>query len=257
MNSIDIAAKSIGMTYGDGDELVSVLDKIDLTIEEGQFVCIVGPSGCGKTTLLRILMGLQLPTVGTVSVRPEQVKEGIAYVQQEAALLPWRTLLQNAALGLESRHPLNEPRIDFLQNLIEEYRLRGFESHLPSELSGGMRQRTAIVRALASRPRILYCDEPFSAIDFVGRLELNTRFKFMCKVEGITVVFVTHNIEEAIFLGDRVLVMRKSPSCIVAEYRPKLSIGAEDAVRCRASPEFGELFQKIWSDLKERNVNAV
>lgn len=256
MTSVDIKAESVSMAYGKGDDRVLVLDNINLAIEEGQFVCIVGPSGCGKTTLLRILMGLQRPTKGMVSVRTEQTNGGIAYVQQEAALLPWRTLLQNAALGLESKHPLNGPRIDFLQNLIEQYRLRGFESHLPSELSGGMRQRVAVVRALAGRPRILYCDEPFSAIDFVGRLELNTRFKFMCKVEGITVVFVTHNIEEAIFLGDRVFVMRKGPSRIVAEYRPKLSIDAEDAVKCRVSPEFGELFQNIWNDLKERTINA-
>jgi NitT/TauT family transport system ATP-binding protein len=130
------------------------------------------------------------------------------------------------------------------------FRLQGFENSYPAELSGGMQQRVAIIRALQSEPDILYCDEPFSAIDFVTRLYLNTEFKKKSRSLGCTTVFVTHNIEEAIFLGDRILVLNGSPCKIVADITPRLSLCQEDAVRCRLSPEFPKLFDEIWSKLE-------
>jgi ABC-type nitrate/sulfonate/bicarbonate transport system ATPase subunit len=249
-----VSAHNVGLRFMSEEGALQVLEKVSLQVEHGQLACIVGPSGCGKTSLLKLLVGLLKPSEGTIYVDPALLKGGAAYVQQSAPLLPWRTMLQNAALGLEVRSELTQARRQFLEALISEFGLKGFESSATSALSGGMKQRVAVIQALASKPRLLFCDEPFSAIDFVTRLELNTRFKFMCSVEAITTIFVTHNIEEAIFLGDVIFVMSGRPGRIVETYYPALSIGGEDAVRCRESPEFATLFMKIWSDLKERHV---
>lgn len=246
----DIIVEDLGKVFGTGDDTLKAIESVSFVVPRGRFLSIVGPSGCGKTTLLRILAGLMEPTTGTVKLAPERVNAGVAYIAQSALLLPWRTLLQNAALGLELKGPLSKARVERISSQVNRYGLGGFEKSLPAELSGGMAQRVAVVRALESRPHLLFCDEPFSAIDFVTRLSLNTRFKYMCGVQNITTVFVTHNIEEAIFLGDEVAVMSGRPARIVATYRPKLSVGSEDAVECRKSPEFTELFIQIWRDLK-------
>ncbi|WP_321471512.1 ATP-binding cassette domain-containing protein [uncultured Paludibaculum sp.] len=245
----DIVADNLGKVFSNGSESLTAIDSVSFTLARGRFLSIVGPSGCGKTTLLRMLAGLMEPTTGSVQLAPERVKAGVAYIPQSSMLLPWRTLLQNVALGLELKGPLSSSRVEKIVAEIHRYGLGGFENSLPNELSGGMAQRAAVVRALESRPHILFCDEPFSSIDFVTRLSLNTRFKYMCRVQTITTVFVTHNIEEAIFLGDEVAVMSGRPSRIVARYEPHLSIGSEDAVECRKSPEFSDLFVRIWRDL--------
>src|SRR5215213_545734 len=238
----DIVAIDVSMAFNRGNEKLVVLDSVSLTVVRGSFLSIVGPSGCGKTTLLRILAKLLIPTDGEVWIDPGQVKEGLAYVPQSPLLLPWRTLLQNASLGLELKGKLDPGKVERIKEQIEDFGLSGFEESITTELSGGMAQRAALIRALESKPRILFCDEPFSAIDFVTRLSLTTKFKFQCSVKKMTTVFVTHNIEEAIFLGDQVAVMSGRPGKIVATHSPNLSIGAQDAVECRQSPEFGQLF---------------
>jgi NitT/TauT family transport system ATP-binding protein len=200
---------------------------------------------------LKILAKLLVPTKGEVWIDPSQLKGGIAYVPQSPLLFPWRTLLQNASLGLELKGQLNSAGLERIKSMIEKYGLRGFEQSVPTELSGGMAQRVALIRALESKPRILFCDEPFSAIDFVTRLSLTTHFKFLCSVDKITTVLVTHNIEEAIFLGNKVIVMSGRPGRIIATHHPKLSVGSEDAVECRRAPEFGQLFVQIWKELKD------
>ncbi|MEK6303345.1 MAG: ATP-binding cassette domain-containing protein [Acidobacteriota bacterium] len=246
----DIVANDVSMAFTRGSEKLTALDSVSLTVLRGSFLSIVGPSGCGKTTLLRILAKLLTPTTGEVWIDPGQLKEGIAYVPQSPLLLPWRTLLQNAALGLELKGKLNAAKVERIKAEIQEFGLGGFEESVTAELSGGMAQRASLIRALESRPRILFCDEPFSAIDFVTRLGLTTRFKLLCGVHNMTTVFVTHNIEEAIFLGDQVAVMSGRPGKIVATHHPNLSIGSEDAVACRQAPEFAQLFAQIWEELK-------
>ena len=246
----DIIVNNLGKIFRNGKKTVTVLDSISFNVVRGHFLSIIGPSGCGKTTLLRILAGLIKPTTGSVQLAPDRVEAGVAYIPQTSMLLPWRNLVQNASIGIELKGPLSAARVERICGEIDQYGLGGFEKSLPAELSGGMAQRVAIIRALESRPRILFCDEPFSAIDFVTRLYLNTRFKFMCRVQGITMVFVTHNIEEAIFLGDEVAVMSGRYARIIKTYKPQLSIGAEDAVECKQSPEFGRLFVQLWEDLK-------
>jgi NitT/TauT family transport system ATP-binding protein len=249
----DIVANDVSMAFTRGGEKLVVLDSVSLEVIRGSFLSIVGPSGCGKTTLLRILAKLLTPTSGEVWIDPDQVKEGVAYVPQSPLLLPWRTLLQNASLGLELKGKLSPGKVERIKEQIEDFGLGGFEDSITTELSGGMAQRAALIRALESKPRILFCDEPFSAIDFVTRLSLTTKFKFQCSVKKMTTIFVTHNIEEAIFLGDQVAVMSGRPGRIVATHSPKLSIGGQDAVECRQSPEFGQLFSQIWEELKNGN----
>jgi len=250
MTEIDISIAGISAHYEGRNDAPAVLRDVTLDIQRGELCCLVGPSGCGKTTLVRILAGLHASYTGTFQIDTQRAENGLAYIQQFDAMLPWRTVLQNAGLGAEIRGSLTPVVLSRIRDAIRDYGLHGFENHLLTELSGGMRQRVAIISALESRPSILFADEPFSAIDFVTRLELNSRFKKMCRIFGITVVFVTHNIEEAIFLGDVVAVMSGRPGHIVATFRPKFSVGGEDAVRCRESPEFPILFNSIWSALR-------
>jgi NitT/TauT family transport system ATP-binding protein len=232
-----------------GKEPVHVIQNLSFTVERGDLLVIVGPSGCGKSTLLRILAGRDASTSGRVEYDAMR-KLRTATIEQAPALLPWRTAFQNACLGAEVRKKLNTTITDRVAEMFAEFELKGFEKHFPVALSGGMQQRVAIIRALESEPSILFCDEPFSAIDFVTRLKLNTEFKKLCRTIGCTTVFVTHNIEEAIFLGDVILVLSKRPCQIVKEIRnPQLSLFPEDAVKCRQSPEFGAYFDEIWKAL--------
>lgn len=223
------------------------LAPISFSIEPGQFVCFVGPSGCGKTTLLRLTAGLLKPSGGSVDLNGYSGTFG--YVSQEPILYPWRTVLQNAALGLEAVGEMARPRVAGLKQHLQAYGLGDFLNHLPHELSGGMKQRVAVVRALAHKPGLLLCDEPFSQIDFVNRLRLTAQFRFACRVLKSTVMLVTHNIEEAIFLGDRVLVLSGRPGALVADHRIELGVPKTDPVEVRRDPEFQHLFKLIWSQL--------
>jgi len=247
---VDIQVSRLSKQFDkpNGDSLAVIKD-ISFTIERGALVAIVGPSGCGKTTLLRILAGAEAETSGKVIYDQDRIRK-TATIEQAAALLPWRTAFQNACLGAEVRGRLNEVVTRRVGDLFKEFGLGEFKDSFPSTLSGGMQQRVAIVRALESEPRILFCDEPFSAIDFVGRLQLNTEFKKMCRLIGCTTVFVTHNIEEAVFLGDVILVLSKRPCEVIKVIRPQLSRFPEDAVKCRQSPEFEDHFNEIWQALK-------
>jgi NitT/TauT family transport system ATP-binding protein len=236
---------------------LDVLGPIDLAVSSGEFVTVVGPSGCGKTTLLRMLLGLESCTSGHVGIDRLRAEGGVAYVPQHAQLLPWRTMLQNAALGLELKHSMSDARMEFVADLTNRFGLSGFEHYYADKLSGGMKQRTSVIRALASRPNIMLCDEPFSAVDYVERLRLNAEMKHQCHVMGVTTLFVTHSIDEAIFLGQRVIVLTHRPAQIAAVYQPKFGTGQEDPAQARSDPAFQRLFESIWANLRggsgERN----
>lgn len=228
-----------------------IIDNISFNVNRNELLCIVGPSGCGKTTLLRIILELCEKDSGQVIFHSNNNYFKTAYIQQESQLLPWRTLKQNALLGAELRkNGMNKTIIERIQNRIVEYKLDGYEASLPSQISGGMKQRVDIIRALESRPEFLFCDEPFSAIDFVTRLQLSSKFKQMTMTYNTTTLFVTHNIEEAIYLGDRVIVLSKSPSKIVNIYEPNKANKTLNPVDYRQTQEFSELFSRIWQDLK-------
>ncbi len=252
---IIIAVKSINKSFTEDKSNITALKNISFEVLRGDLFCLVGPSGCGKSTLLKIILGLLKPDSGEVWINPKyrEKKYGgsISYIQQSSFLLPWRTMYQNTCLGTEINKDLSKAARLRVTSSIDKFDLRGLECRYPNTLSGGELQRAEIIRAIDARPQIVLCDEPFSAIDFVTRLRLNSHFKEMCKIiNKSTTLFVTHNIEEAIFLGDVIAVMSKKPGQIIKTYRPDKSIDRINAVKCRSQSKFQKLFENIWEDLK-------
>ncbi len=246
----DVRVSQVDKEFGVGSARRLALRNLSIDIQRSKTIAIVGPSGCGKTTLLRIIAGLEMPTNGSVWRHHSLELRKSIYVHQFPRLLPWRTMLQNASLGIEMTTRLGAGHVDHIRELIDRFGLHGFEAHYPNELSGGMQQRTALIRAMACRPGLMLCDEPFSSIDFVNRLTLSATFKYQCKIDGITTVVVTHNIDEAIFLGDVVYALTGRPGTVKRFWVPQFVAGRTDAIACRRSPEFARLFEEIWSELE-------
>ncbi|WP_166345660.1 ABC transporter ATP-binding protein [Phytoactinopolyspora limicola] len=193
---------------------IHALDRIDLEVHENEFVTLVGRSGCGKSTLLRIISGLIRPTVGAVRVAGEQVarpRRDVSVMFQRPALLPWRNVRKNVLLPVEMLGLDKRQYTDRAQALIELAGLAGFEEKLPHELSGGMQQRVSLVRSLIQRPKVLLMDEPFSALDALTREEMSVELQRVVAEESTTIVFVTHSIDEAVLLADRVVVLSPRP----------------------------------------------
>jgi len=257
----DIRVNNLNKFYSTESGEQKIFENLSFSIERESLVVFIGPSGCGESTLLRILLGAEEATYDELYVNNERFKR-TAGIEQSPALFPWRTAFQNAHVGVEiqkSRLRREGKEYDdtaFNKNVCDDFklfRLQGCENKYPHELSGGMQQRVAIIRALQSGPDLLFCDEPFSAVDFVTRLELNTEFKQKSKLMGCTTLFVTHNIEEAIFLADRILVFKGNPCTEFKEIRPQLGDYSENAVKCRLSPKFSDYFNEIWELLKYSN----
>jgi len=203
--SASVGLDAVYRHFGRGQSRVDVLTDVTLTIGAGEVVALLGPSGCGKSTLLRLIAGLDLPSAGSVTIDSEEVTDvdpHCAVVFQEPRLLPWRTLRENVKLG--ARGTKNDLDID---SLLAEVGLEGFETHLPKEVSGGMAQRTALARGLAGDPGVLLLDEPFAALDALTRLQMQDLLADVAQKSGATVVFVTHDIDEALHLADRVVVL--------------------------------------------------
>ena len=210
MSAIEVAGLVHG--FGEGSSRVRVLDGLDLRVEAGSFVSVVGPSGCGKSTLLHLLAGLAAPDRGTASVQGRA-----AYMPQGDALLPWRRALANAALGAEIRGvPPAEARAS-ARALFDRFGLQGFEASWPSQLSGGMRQRLALLRTFLTPADALLLDEPFGALDAITRRSFQQWLEGVWMEDGRTVVLVTHDVEEALLLSDRVVVLSPRPARVVAE----------------------------------------
>jgi NitT/TauT family transport system ATP-binding protein len=208
--------RGVSKIYGGSTPTETLVD-IDLTIEDGEFLSILGPSGCGKSTLLEILAGLQLPTSGEVWFGGEKLKgPGIerGVVFQDPSLYPWRTTYKNVELGLELRGVAKNERREAAQRYLDLVGLRGFEHKYPHHLSGGMKQRAGLARALANAPEVLLMDEPFGAVDHLTRLQLQDDLLKIWEAEKKTVVFVTHDVSEAVFLGDRVVLLSPRPGRI-------------------------------------------
>lgn len=210
------AINGVSKAYG-GAAPTATLSNIDLKIEDGEFLSILGPSGCGKSTLLEILAGLQLPTSGEVLFdgRPLQgpgIERGVVF--QDPSLYPWRTVFQNVELGLELRRLPKAERKERVQKYLDMVGLTGFEHKYPHHLSGGMKQRAGLARALAGAPKVLLMDEPFGAVDHLTRLQLQDDLLNIWEAEKKTVVFVTHDVSEAVFLGSRVVLLSPRPGRI-------------------------------------------
>lgn len=213
--------EKINMNFSDGRETIQVLNDINLDVKKGELITVLGPSGCGKSTMLNLIAGFEKPVTGEILFRGERV-EGPShergFVFQEPTLYPWLTIKDNVAFGLKMRK-VDEKTIEGLcSDFIKEVGLDGFEKRYPHEISGGMKQRAALARVLVNKPEMILMDEPLGALDAVTRKSMRSLIKNLWKHTGCTVIMVTHDIDEALELGTRVIVLKSRPSHIVKEY---------------------------------------
>lgn len=222
---------------------VKALEDINISVEENDFICIVGPSGCGKSTLLRIVASLETATKGKVIYRDKEITEptsDIGMVFQNYSLLQWRTVIDNIALGLEFKGVGKKERRDTAREYLKLINMESFEKAYPYELSGGMQQRVAIARALVNNPDVLLMDEPFGALDAHTRIILQEELLRIWETHKKTILFVTHSVDEAVYLSDKIIVMGKNPGVI----KEVIDVGI-DRPRDRANPEYGKLTSRI------------
>jgi NitT/TauT family transport system ATP-binding protein len=244
----EISLENIGMTYDADKAEAKALTGVDLQIERGEFISLLGPSGCGKTTLLRIIAGLLENTEGRAVVAgmtPQQARQNgeMGMVFQSAVLYDWRTVIKNVMLPMEIKRESEEKKYDTAMKMLELVGLSKFKDNYPCELSGGMQQRVSIARALTMSPHILLMDEPFSALDEFTREKLHDDLLAICRKREMTVIFVTHNISESVYLSDRVAVMSPHPGRISAVIEIKLE--RPRRAEMRNSPEYFEYITRI------------
>lgn len=240
--------------FGNGGEApLPVIGGVNFSVRSREFVAVVGPSGCGKSTLLNIMSGLLLPQGGSVSLDGKPltgITPRIGYISQSDSLLPWRTALANVELGMELRHVSKAERRDKAMTLFRQADLAGFENAYPYQLSGGMRKRVDIIKVLAMDPEIIFMDEPFASVDVFTREMLQSYILSLWQTTQRTVLFITHDLSEAIMLADRVLILTKRPARVKAEHPvdlPRPRVPGE----LRFNPAFIELHKRIWDDLQD------
>ncbi len=236
----------------------TALRDVDLAVQPQQFVALVGPSGCGKSTTLSLIAGLDAPTSGTVSVRGTPVAgvgKSVGFLFQRDALLPWKTVYENVALPLILRGIRGSAQRDRVADFVDRVGLRGFERNSPHELSGGMRKRVALAQTLVYDPEILLMDEPFSALDVQTRNLMEDELLALWQGSGKTVIFVTHDLEEAIALADQVVVMTAGPARVKATYDVDLP-RPRNVQDVRFDPRFIALYQAMWDDLRDEVLES-
>jgi NitT/TauT family transport system ATP-binding protein len=254
-----LVARGIGKTYGDAhhdpDSADAVIGEISFTLKPGEIVSLVGPSGCGKTTLLNLMSGLMRPTHGEVLWHGKplaDVPKGIGYMLQKDMLMSWRTTLANVTLGLELSGMRRTEREQKAHAMLRKVGLGAFHGFYPSALSGGMRQRVALARTLVTDPEVILLDEPFAALDFQTKVVLESDMAKLVRSEGRSVLLITHDVEEAVSLSDRVIVLTHRPSRIKAIHEIPLAGDRSDMMAIRDAPGFASLVRRIWSELDVR-----
>jgi NitT/TauT family transport system ATP-binding protein len=231
------------------------LKDISFTVEDGEFLSILGPSGCGKSTLLNILCGILEPSEGEILFKGDDIHKNldkIGYMFQKDHLFEWDTLFENVTLGLRIKKLMTKDNLQKVEQLLEDYDLIKFKNHYPRELSGGMRQRVALIRTLALDPEVLFLDEPFSALDFQTRLNVCNDVKSIIMKEKKTAIMVTHDISEAISLSDRILVLSKRPGRIQCDVSINFSNKEATPFERRKELEFKEYFDSLWKELDSK-----
>jgi NitT/TauT family transport system ATP-binding protein len=248
-----LKVQHLAKTYGTGDDAVEAIGDLDFEVNEKEFVCIVGPSGCGKTTLLKCMSGLLEPTGGEVRLHDQRVdgppdKMALVFQEYSRSLFPWMTIRQNVAFPLRRRR---EDSRKLVEDAIESVGLTGFTDRYPWELSGGMQQRVAIARALAYQPEILLMDEPFASVDAQTRADLEDLVLDLRRKYGVTIVFVTHDIDESVYLGDRIVVLTPAPTHVQEICEVELP-DPRDQVETKELPEFARLRGHVYRSIKRR-----
>lgn len=232
------------------------LKNISFKMNKNEFISIVGPSGCGKTTLLNLIAGILKLSSGRIKVKGQSIDTSdmnIGYMLQKDHLLEWRTIYKNLTLGLEIQHKLDQHHLSIIDDLLKTYGLWDFRDSYPRQLSGGMRQRAALIRTLALSPDILLLDEPFSALDYQTRLNVSDDIGSIIKEKNISTLLVTHDLAEAISMADRVIVLSKRPGTIIQDIPIRLSIENKTPKTARNAPEFNAYYNKIWEVIYDEN----
>jgi len=253
---VKVEVDDVTVAFESRGRRVVALERISLQVPAGEFLCLVGPSGSGKSTLLRVVAGLLRQTSGTVRIDAERPgTPATAMVFQEHALLPWRTVLANVAFGLENRGVGRAEREARAREMLALVGLSRFARHYPHQLSGGMKQRVGIARALANDPEVLLMDEPFAALDAQTRTIMQEEVLRIWATLGKTVIYVTHSLEEALLLGDRVVLMTARPGRVSQVF--PVDLGRPRGLEVRASQAYGVLLEKIWAQLRDEVVRAM
>lgn len=235
---------------------ITALKNINFKVYKGEILSIIGPSGCGKSTLLSIIAGLEKKSSGNLYIDGEKllgISPKIGYMLQKDSLLEWRSIYKNVLFGLEIRKQLTKENIAYVEELLKKYNLYEFKDKYPSQLSGGMRQRVALIRTLAIKPKILLLDEAFSALDYQTRIMVTQDIYRILKIEGITTIMVTHDISEGISMSDRIVVLSERPAMVKNIHKIEFNIKNRNPLSARETPEFSKYFDSIW---KELDVNA-
>lgn len=247
-----LEVKNISKKYQNKEGEILALKNVNFRVKKGEFVSIIGPSGCGKSTLLSIIAGLEGKTTGEIYIEGEKVNgisSKIGYMLQRDCLLEWRNILSNTMFGLEVKGKKDNVNKEYVLELLKKYNLYEFKDKYPSELSGGMRQRVALIRTLAVKPKILLLDEAFSALDYQTRIMVTNDIYSILRKEKITAIIVTHDISEAISMSDRVLVLSKRPGTIKDIHKINFGIENRTPINCRESPKFSQYFNTLWKEL--------
>ena len=250
MNKL-LEIKDVSLTYQTINDEITAISELSFDVEEGEFVSIIGPSGCGKTTILSLIAGLIKQSSGKIIIDgKEDIKIGneLGYMLQKDHLFSWRTIEKNVYLPLEIKRKLNAKSKKLASDLLDKYGLENFKKNYPDQLSGGMKQRVALIRTLVSNPKILLLDEPFSALDYQTRLSVCEDVFSIIKAEKKTAILVTHDISEAISMSDKIIVLTARPAKVKSIFLPKLT---GSPLRRRENKNFGKYFEIIWKELNE------
>lgn len=239
--------KNLSHSYHNLEGETLALSHLSFSMSKGEFISIVGPSGCGKSTLLSLISGLLKPEQGSVELHGKMM----GYMLQKDHLLEWRSIYKNIILGLEIRHLLTPETKQKVQDYLEQYGLADFSAAKPSELSGGMRQRVALIRTLILEPDLLLLDEPFSALDYQTRLNVADDIGQIIRKEKRSAILVTHDLSEAISLGDKVIILSKRPASIKRVIPLKFDLEEDTPLHRRNTPEFKNYFNMVWKELNE------
>jgi len=258
MKSPCVVLEHISFSYHSMQAETPALSDISFSVNKGEFIAIVGPSGCGKSTLLSIIAGLIRPEEGTVSFPGYHMQQTpqIGYMLQHDHLFEWRSIYQNVTLGLDIGKCRTKEHLAYVDEMLQNYGLWSFKDKRPSELSGGMKQRAALIRTLAMKPELLLLDEPFSALDNQTRLSVSGDICQIIRKEKKTAILITHDLSEAISLADRIILLTSRPASIKSQIPVKLTVCEKTPLSARSAPEFNDYFNLLWKELADEDESA-